>query len=66
MSEPQPTGPILRRTFGPGVTRLRALTSVEEPRRLCGRFRSDLAIATDLDRRLRGLGYDRASDARRW
>ena len=29
------------------------------------RFRSDLAIATDLDRRLRGLGYDRASDARR-
>lgn len=65
MSEPQPTGPILRRTFGPGVTRLRVLTSVEERRRQRRRFRSDLAIATDLDRRLRGLGYDRASDARR-
>ena len=58
MSEPQPSGPILRRTFGPDVTGLRVLTSDEERRRR-RRFRSCLAVATDLDRRLRALGYGR-------
>lgn len=56
MSEPTPTGPILRRTFGPDTTRLRVLTAEEERHRR-QRFRSRLAIALDLDRRLRTLGY---------
>lgn len=59
MSEPEPHGPILRRTYGPEVTGLRVLTSAEERRRERRRFRSGLAIATDLDRRLRALGYRR-------
>ena len=57
MSEPTPTGPILRRTFGPESARLRILTAAEERRRSRPRFRSRLAIALDLDRRLRALGY---------
>ena len=59
MSEPRPTGPILRRMFGPETTRLRILTPEEERRSSRSRFRSRLAVAFDLDRRLQALGYDR-------
>ncbi len=57
MSEPTPTGPILRRTFGPETTRLRVLSVQEERRRARRRYRSRLAVAFDLDRRLAALGY---------
>lgn len=57
MTEPQPYGPVLRRTYGPTVTRLRVLSTAEERRRARMRFRSRLAIAVDLDRRLAALGY---------
>jgi hypothetical protein len=57
MNEPTPTGPILRRTFGPETTGLRVLSAAEERRRAQPRYRSRVAIALDLDRRLRALGY---------
>ena len=57
MREPTPTGPMLRRTFGPETTGLRVLSADEERRRARPRYRSRIAIAFDLDRRLRALGY---------
>jgi hypothetical protein len=50
-----PSGPILRRTFGPETTGLRILSRAEERRRR--RLRTRYAIATDLDRRIARLGY---------
>jgi hypothetical protein len=61
MVEPEPCGPILRRTFGPETTGLRVLTPAEDRRRVRRRSRSRLAIASDLDRRLHALGYRSAS-----
>lgn len=49
MSEPRPTGPILRRTFGPESTGLRILSRAEERQR---RLRTRYAIAVDLDREI--------------
>jgi hypothetical protein len=57
MIEPEPFGPILRRTFGPATSKIRVLTRAEERRLL--RPRTRYAIAHDLDRRLRALGYER-------
>jgi hypothetical protein len=59
VSEPKPYGPILRRVF---VADLRVLPVDEERRRARRRRRvpSDFAIAHDLDRRLRALGYEAA------
>jgi hypothetical protein len=55
MSEPQPYGPILRRTF---ETKLHVVSTEEaRRRRRRRRNRSRFAIATDLDRRLRALGH---------
>jgi hypothetical protein len=61
MREPEPTGPILRRVFGPQTTRLRVFSVEEERRRARPRYRSRLAIAIDLDRRLAALGYRSSS-----
>jgi hypothetical protein len=58
MTEREPYGPILRRTFRPSTTGLRVLSREEERRReRRRRLRSRYAIATDLDHRLRALGY---------
>ena len=55
--EPQPYGPILRRSFGPESSRLRILTAEEERRRARPRLRTRFARDHDLDRRLQALGY---------
>ena len=57
MSGQTPTGPILRRTFGPETTGLRVLSAAEERRRARPMFRSRLTVVFDLDRRLSALGY---------
>lgn len=57
MIEPAPAGPILRRTFGRETTGLRVVPADEERRRR-RRLRTRYAISTDLDRRLRALGYE--------
>ena len=56
MSEPTPSGPILRRTFGVETTRLRVLSVEEERRR---RSLADLRPRRNagLDARLALLGY---------
>jgi hypothetical protein len=60
MTEPAPFGPILRRTWSAESSRLRVLTPAEERRRArCRRTR--YVMDTDLDRRLRALGYGRAN-----
>ena len=54
MNEPVPSGPILRRYFGPEITKLRVMSRREElelERRQLTRLRSRL------DARLRALGY---------
>jgi hypothetical protein len=56
MREPKPTGPMLRRTLGPETTGPRVLSADEERRRARPRYRSRIAIAFDLDRRLQALG----------
>jgi hypothetical protein len=64
MSEPEPIGPVLRRTFGPETTKLRVVPAEEErrlARRLRLRFRFGIARDLDLDRRLRALGYGSSS-----
>jgi hypothetical protein len=56
-SQPEPIGPILRRTFGPETAKLRVVPAEEERRReRRRRLRTRYAIATDLDRRLAALG----------
>jgi hypothetical protein len=57
MTEPKPFGPLLRRTWGPESSRLRVLSPEEE--RWRARRPSPYAKATDLDRRLRALGFGR-------
>ena len=57
MREPEPIGPVLRRTFEPETTGLRVLSAAEERRRARPKVRSRLAVAFDLDRRLAALGY---------
>jgi hypothetical protein len=61
MKEPRPSGPILRRTFGPATTKLRVMSRAEEralERRQRTRHRSSWGVLR-MDARLRALGFHR-------